>query len=75
MGTLKRFGKFKLSVFGDEHGRVHFHLAGPDFNCALDLETMEILAGSAPAWALRQARQWAVENRAVIEAAWKEWNQ
>ena len=74
MGTLKRFGKSKLTVFAGEHGRIHFHLAGPGFGCSLDLETLEILAGEAPAGVLKQARAWARENRAAIEAAWEEWN-
>lgn len=75
MGTIKRFGKVRLAVFGAEHGRPHFHLAGPGFQCALDLETLEILAGHAPPTELRQAREWAKAYREVITAAWEEWNQ
>ena len=74
MGTLKRFGKIRLAVYGWEHGRVHFHLSGPSFDCALDLETLEILAGRAPAGALGLARKWARENRQAIRKAWEELN-
>jgi len=75
MGTLKRFGKYRLAVFGGEHGRVHFHLSGPDADCSLDLETLDVLAGSAPAHVLKAARAWAAANRPLIESAWEEWNQ
>jgi|GEM_PF-3606769 len=74
MGTLARFGKILLLVKGLEHGRVHFHLSGPDLDCVLDLETLEVLAGHAPAKILRQARAWAKENRQAIKAAWEEQN-
>lgn len=74
MGTLKRFGKNRLVVKGLEHGRVHFHLNGPALDCVLDLETLDILAGQAPAVLLRQARAWARENRERIISAWKEQN-
>jgi hypothetical protein len=74
MGTIKRFGKVRLAVFGGEHGRAHFHLAGPGFQCSLDMETLEVLAGDAPAAVLRRVREWAKANREIIAAAWEEWN-
>jgi len=74
MGTLKRFGKNRLVVYGWEHGRVHFHVSGPNFDCALDLETLTVLAGHAPPEVLRQARDWARINRQAIKAAWEELN-
>ena len=74
MGTLKRFGKVRLIVYGGDHGRIHFHLEGPDLRCSLDLETLEVLAGEAPPHILRLVRDWIKENRQVVETAWQEWN-
>ncbi|MEF3698099.1 DUF4160 domain-containing protein [Desulfolutivibrio sp.] len=74
MGTLIRFGKVRVAVFAWEHGRIHVHVIGPDFRCALDAETLEVLAGSAPRDVLREVRAWAAENFDRIAAAWEELN-
>ncbi len=74
MGPLTRFGKILLLVKGLEHGRIYFHLSDPDIDCVLDLETLEVLVGHAPAKILRQARVWAKENRQAIKDAWEEQN-
>jgi hypothetical protein len=74
MGTLIRFGRVRLAVFAGDHGRVHFHVVGPDFRCSMDAETLEVLAGAAPPTVLREARAWARENKQAITAAWEEMN-
>jgi hypothetical protein len=67
MGTLVRFGKVRLAVFGGDHGVPHVHVVGPDFRCTVAVESLEVLAGSAPARVLREARRWISLNRDMIE--------
>lgn len=74
MGTLHRFGRLKIALYPGDHGVPHVHLIGPGCRCSLELESLEVLAGSAPARQLRLAREWITANRRLVLAAWKEMN-
>jgi len=74
MGTLHRFGKVKIAVYPGDHGMPHAHVIGPGFKCSLDLESLEILAGSISTKSLRTAREWIADNRDAVLEAWKELN-
>lgn len=69
-------GKWKIAIYGREHGVPHFHLIGPDFDCVVTIGTLEVLIGRAPRSALRDALAWArtADNRAAMLAIWREQN-
>lgn len=74
MVTMHRGPNWKVSVYGREHGRAHFHIEGPGFRCSVEIATLEVIVGAVPASVLREALAWASENRAELLAKWQELN-
>ncbi len=72
--TLHRGLSWKIAVYGREHGAPHFHIEGPGFRCSVNIATQALIIGDAPKDVLRQAREWAAANRALLIAAWQELN-
>jgi hypothetical protein len=74
MVTVHRGPGWKIAVYGREHGVPHFHIEGPNFRCSVNIATLEVIIGSAPAEVLNQARAWAWRNRILLTAKWHELN-
>lgn len=74
MVTLTRGANWKIAVYGREHGVPHYHIEGLGFRCSVSIATGEVIIGSVPAAALREARAWAEANKAALEANWQELN-
>lgn len=74
MTTLHRDRKWKLQVFGREHGVPHFHVWTPDAAAVVAIDTLDVLSGSVEAGVLTEARAWASNHRAAIAAEWKRLN-
>lgn len=74
MPTLHRHRGWKIQVFGREHGVPHFHVWTPDAAAVIAIDSLCVLSGSAGASVLAEARKWANEHRAEIEAEWKRLN-
>ena len=74
MVTLHRGSRWKISVYGREHGVPHFHIEGPGFRCSVAIETLDVIVGQTPSGVLRIAREWARRNRAALRAKWWELN-
>jgi hypothetical protein len=74
MVTLHRSRNWKIEVFGREHGVAHVHVTGPDFRATVNIESGEIIAGSLPAFVLKEMRQWLIAHRDVALKLWKERN-
>jgi hypothetical protein len=72
--TLHRGSRWKISVYGREHGIPHFHVEGPGFRCSVAIESMDVIVGTAPPRVLRTAREWAGRNRSALLAKWWELN-
>jgi hypothetical protein len=76
--TLFTASNWKIAVFGREgrHNSMHFHVVGPDFDCSVNLETLEMIVGWAPKKVLKAACAWAAvpANRAALRKAWKDQN-
>lgn len=70
MTTLYDDGKWKLQVFGREHGMPHFHVWTPDGAAVVAINTLAVLAGSVDASILTEAREWARSQSAQISAEW-----
>lgn len=70
MTTLYRDRKWKLQVFGREHGMPHFHVWTPDGAAVVAIGTLEVLSGSVDARIPTDARDWARSHSAEIAAEW-----
>jgi hypothetical protein len=74
MVTFYRGRKWKIAVYGREHGIPHFHLEGPEFRCSVSIASGDVIIGSAPPQVLAAARAWARKNRAGLMRGWRELN-
>ncbi|HUN72572.1 MAG TPA: DUF4160 domain-containing protein [Steroidobacteraceae bacterium] len=70
MTTLYSDRNWKLQVFGREHGMPHFHVWTPDGAAVVAIDTLEVLSGSVDASVLAEARVWARNHSAQVEAEW-----
>lgn len=74
MVTLYRDPRWKIAVYGRDHGVPHFHIEGPSFRCSVAIETLDLIVGDAPALVLKDARDWAQANQALLMQTWRELN-
>jgi hypothetical protein len=74
MVTLHRAHRWKIAVYGREHGIPHFHVEGPNHRCSVAIATGELIVGNAPLQVLESARAWAREHRHVLMTTWRELN-
>ena len=74
MVTLHRDRRWKVAVYGREHGVPHFHIEGPEFRCSVAIENRELIIGSAPPEVFAAARAWARANRPALMRIWRELN-
>lgn len=72
MPILKRFGSFKILMFFHDENPPHLHIAGPGFAAKVRISNGDLLAGDAPAGALKQARRWIEDNRSELLQMWDE---
>jgi Domain of unknown function (DUF4160) len=73
MRRLVRFANSELAMYFADHNPPHFHVLGRDGAAQVSIETLEILAISGKV-DMREALTWATENRALLEAKWKEFS-
>ena len=71
MVTLHRSRKWKIEIFGREHGIAHVHVTGPEFRATVSVEAGEVIAGSLPVAILNEVRQWLEGNRGLALKLWK----
>ncbi|MEF3695844.1 DUF4160 domain-containing protein [Desulfolutivibrio sp.] len=74
MGTIHRLGRVRIVVYAGDHAPPHFHIQGPGFAVAVDLETLGILASSPQTRDHEEALRWAAANRNAIRDAWNRLN-
>jgi len=67
-----RYGlRSKIPLREKDHNPPHVHLMGPDFEAAINLETLEVMDGSAPTKVLRHAIGWIADNRKELITQWR----
>ena len=54
-----------------DHNPPHFHVLGRDGAAQVVIETLEVIAMSGRV-DLREALEWAAENKALLQAKWTE---
>jgi hypothetical protein len=71
MPRLKRFASCEIAMFFADHPPPHFHVLGREGAAQVRIDTLEVIASSGRI-ELREALEWAAENRAFLEAKWTE---
>jgi hypothetical protein len=74
MVTLVRGPRWKIAVYGREHGVPHFHIEGPGFRCSVAIASFEPIIGTVPAAVLKDASAWAKAHQALLMRTWQELN-
>ena len=75
MPQIHRFtAKVKICMYPD-HAPPHFHLRGPGWSAAINLNTLTVMRGNAPKKELRRAADWAKANRSFLRLEWKRLNE
>ncbi len=74
MVTLYREARWKVAVYGRDHGVPHFHIEGPGWRCSVSIATLDLIVGHAPRAEFKAACAWAVENRALLSQTWQRLN-
>jgi|RhiMethySRZTD1v2_1073278.scaffolds.fasta_scaffold1887936_2 uncharacterized protein DUF4160 len=75
MPQIHRFTKrVKICMYAD-HAPPHFHLRGPGWSALIDLDTLEVVRGYAPAREVDRAVEWARGNMRVLRLHWRRLNE
>ena len=61
MVTMYRGPRWKIAVYGRDHGVPHFHIEGPDFRCSVAIATLELIVGTVPTAVMKTL--WIGQNR------------
>jgi len=76
MPIIIRFRNCAIYVNARDHNPPHFHVRMPDGREAwVAIETLEILTTSVPKREILEALDWAINNRELLMAKFKEYNQ
>lgn len=71
MPRLVRFSNSEIAMYFADHNPPHFHVLGRDGAAQVAIETLEVIAISGRV-DVREALEWAAENKAVLRAKWNE---
>jgi hypothetical protein len=71
MPRLIRFSNSEIAMFFADHNPPHFHVLGKEGAAQIAIATLEVLQMSGKL-DLREAMDWAADNRALLEAKWAE---
>lgn len=74
MVTMVRGPRWKIAVYGRDHGVPHFHIEGPDFRCSVSIASFDLIVGTVPAAVLTEALDWARPHQALLMQTWQELN-
>lgn len=74
MVTLHRRPRWKIAVYGRDHGMPHFHIEGAEFRCSVTIASFDVIVGTVPAVVLDDALEWARPNHALLMRTWRELN-
>ena len=74
MPEISRFYGIVVAIFFNEFvhaGRPHFHATYGGEDVSIDIETLEVLAGTLPPSGLRLLREWAELHRDELRDDWE----
>jgi len=73
MPRLQRFSSTEIALFFADHNPPHFHVLGREGAAQVQIDTLEVMSTSGRI-DLREALEWAAENRALLEEKWTEYS-
>ena len=73
MPRLIRFSNSEIAMFFADHNPPHFHVLGKEGAAQIAIATLEVLQMSGKL-DLREALDWAGDNRALLEAKWEDFS-
>lgn len=71
MPRISSFYGIVIAMYYREHGRPHFHARYAGQEATLAIDTLEVLAGTLPARALRLVHEWATAHSEELAANWE----
>jgi hypothetical protein len=73
MPRLIRFSASEIAMYFADHNPPHFHVLGREGVAQVRIDTLEVMhiAGRVD---LREALDWAADNRSLLEAKWDEFS-
>ena len=75
MSTKHRFrDKYRIQLRERDHLPPHVHLTGGGVDVMISLETVEVMAGHAPALIVKEALEWVGAHRRQLLEEWKLWH-
>lgn len=72
MPVIHRFGGCVIRMYFEDHEPPHVHVAGTDFEAQVAIEDTAILRGSIPPRCRREALDWIVANKELLQRKWIE---
>lgn len=70
MPTISVFYGIVIQMFWDDHAPPHFHALYAEHEALIDIQSLEVMAGTLPNRALRLVREWAEEHREQLLEDW-----
>lgn len=71
MPTISAFFGIFIRMYYDDHGPPHFHAYYGDHAALIEIETLNVIAGSLPKRALAMVLEWAFAHRNELMEDWK----
>ena len=71
MPRLVRFSSAEIAMYFADHNPPHFHVLGRDGAAQVTIEELDVIAMSGRL-DLREALEWAAQNKALLRAKWME---
>ena len=71
MPEISRFLGIVISMYFDEHNPPYFHVQYNEFRASMDINTLNIYAGTLPARVRGLVEEWAELHRDELLAMWQ----
>ena len=63
----------ELVIHPGDHAPPHVHLEGPDWEAWIELSTLKVKYGKAPAKELKEAIAYLRANMTFVQSEWRHW--
>ena len=63
-----------IYIYEGDHGLPHFHARYQGKAAKIEIASLKLVAGDLPRARLRDVREWAKKNQALLVAKWDEFN-
>jgi hypothetical protein len=74
MPRIAEFFGIVVTMYTNDHAPPHFHAKYGEHKVLVEIETLEIYAGSLPGPQMRSVIEWARENQGMLRNRWAELN-